>query len=283
MGLGDDLLITAIAASEKKKYPNRQIIIGNLKKKEASHSIVYDNNPNISDCRNLDFKKEIHLIDYHPENRPYIDYRNSTNKKYIWNSAYKAIPGELYFSKSEINKASNILEEAKKFWTKNNKDNVYKGIIFLETTSTKVEHKNFSIKHLNKSWGEENWNNLINQLKNKYLFVSSVHEHSLQIDGVYRPKLMDFRLACCIMKLSDAYVGPEGGFSHVAGALRKKAVVYYGGWITPNVIGYSFHENLYYSNPISPCGLYREVCPHCDEARKFITVEMFREKIERIL
>ena len=44
MGYGDDLLVTKIAASEKKKYPNRQIVIGNIKKNNASHSIVYDNN-----------------------------------------------------------------------------------------------------------------------------------------------------------------------------------------------------------------------------------------------
>ena len=85
------------------------------------------------------------------------------------------------------------------------------------------------------------------------------------------------------MKFCDAYVGPEGGFSHVAGALKKKAVVYYGGWITPEVIGYSFHENLYYSNPKSPCGLYREICSHCEEARKIINVNMYRERIESIL
>ena len=37
MGYGDDLLVTKIAASEKKKYPNRQIVIGNIKKNNASH------------------------------------------------------------------------------------------------------------------------------------------------------------------------------------------------------------------------------------------------------
>ena len=31
MGYGDDLLITGFAAEEKMKYPERQVIIGNLK------------------------------------------------------------------------------------------------------------------------------------------------------------------------------------------------------------------------------------------------------------
>ena len=54
MGYGDDLLITAFAAKQKKLYPNRQIVIGNTKKRIANHSEVFDNNPNIADCRNLD-------------------------------------------------------------------------------------------------------------------------------------------------------------------------------------------------------------------------------------
>ena len=74
MGYGDDLLVTALAANLKKKFPNRQIVIGNFAKKQAYHSIIYDNNPNISDCRSLDKNKEIHIVDYHPENRPYINY-----------------------------------------------------------------------------------------------------------------------------------------------------------------------------------------------------------------
>ena len=30
MGYGDDLLVTALAANLKKKFPNRQIVIGNF-------------------------------------------------------------------------------------------------------------------------------------------------------------------------------------------------------------------------------------------------------------
>ena len=44
----------------------------------------------------------------------------------------------------------------------------------------------------------------------------------------------------------DFYVGPEGGFGHVAAALNKKAVLYFGGWISPDIIGYNFHENIYW-------------------------------------
>ena len=53
MGYGDDLLITKLASKIKKKFPDRQIVIGEAKNQRAYHSIVYDNNPNISDCRTL--------------------------------------------------------------------------------------------------------------------------------------------------------------------------------------------------------------------------------------
>ena len=283
MGYGDDLLVTSLAAIEKKKHPDRQIVIGNLKKKNASHSIIYENNPNISDCRNLDKNKEILLIDYHPENRPYIDYEKSTNKKYIWKKNFKAIPGELFFSNEENIKASQIIKNALNYWYSINKTIKPKAIIFLETTSTKIKHKNFSIKHINKSWGYNNWLNLVNKLKHKYLFINSVHEYSSNINGIFNADNMNFRLACAIMDQCNLYVGPEGGFSHVAGALKKKAVVYYGGWISPEIIGYDFHENLYFNDPNSPCGLYREICNHCENARKSITVSIFEESISKLI
>ena len=78
MGYGDDLLVTKLASKIKKQFPDRQIVIGEAKKQRAYHSIVFDNNPNISDCRNLEKNKPIHIIDYHENNRPYIDYGKTT-------------------------------------------------------------------------------------------------------------------------------------------------------------------------------------------------------------
>ena len=119
MGYGDDLLITSYASHLKKKLPDHQIVVGNLSKKEAMHSIVYDNNPNISDCRKLDPKKPIFVIDYHAYNRPYIDYKKSTSSKYVWNYKFKPTPGELYFSKKELNTAEEIYKELIHWYKKN--------------------------------------------------------------------------------------------------------------------------------------------------------------------
>ena len=280
MGYGDDLLVTKLASKIKKQFPDRQIVIGNAKNQSAYHSPIYDNNPNISNCRELDKNKPTHIIDYHPHNRPYIDYEKSTNTNYIWRK-FKPIPGEIFFTKKEKIDAKNIVGEAIKFWNSTNKKN-YKKIIFLETTSTKVKDGQFSIKHQNKDWGLENWQNLIDLLKKNFLIIQSVHKESKKNTSVFSPENMDFRLACAVLNETDLYVGPEGGFGHVAAALNKKAVLYFGGWITPDAIGYDFHENIYYENNLSPCGEYKKLCSHCEEARKAISVDNFMKYISKI-
>ena len=101
MGYGDDLLVTSLAAKIKKQFPERQIVIGIAEKNHAFHSPIYENNPNIADCRNLDNDKPIHLIDYHELNRPYIDYDKSIPNNYVWRN-FKPIPGEIYFSDQDV-------------------------------------------------------------------------------------------------------------------------------------------------------------------------------------
>ena len=278
MGYGDDLLITKFAAEVKEKHPDRQIVIGKANKKEAYHSIIFDNNPNISDCRNLNKSKPIHIIDYHPGNRPYIDYNRSNKYNYVWNDNFKPVPGEIYFSKEEITQAEKIYQDALNFW-KNKNIKKYKKIIFIETSSTKIDSKQFALKHRNLSWGIKNWINLINNIKNDYLIIHSNHEKTEPIKDIYSPITLDFRLACALMSKCDLYVGAHGGFAHVAAALKKNAIIYFGGWATPKVLGYDIHKNIYFENPESPCGMYGKECLHCEEARKAITPEIIEKAV----
>ena len=281
MGYGDDLLITKYASEIKKKFPERQVIIGSVKKKQAYHSIIYDNNPNITNCNKLDTKKPIHVIDYHPGNRPYIDYKKSTSEKYFWNNKFKPVPGQIFFSSEENKKADMVISEAVKYWKYKNKHN-FKSIIFYEPCSTKKNDKQFGIKQLNKDWGTNNWNNLALKLQNQYLLIQSSHSETNIIEGVYKPENLNFREACAVLNKCNLYVGLEGGFVQAAAALNKKAVVYFGGWIDPKIIGYDFHENIYYNNEKSPCGEYKSLCNHCEDARKVISVDFFYKKISKI-
>ena len=280
MGYGDDLLITALASKVKKQNPERQIIIGNAKERHAFHSPVYDNNPYISDCRNLEKNKPTQCIDYHSRNRPYIDYDKSTNSRYIWRK-FKPEPGQLFFSDTEKEDAKNIVIKAKDYWKNNNNKN-YKKIIFLETSSTKINSRQFAIKQKNLDWGEHNWKELINKIKKDYLIIQSVHMGTKNNFGLFVPDKMSFRLACAVLNESDFFVGTHGGFGHAAAALNKKAVLYCGGWISPETMAYDFHENIYYKDKLSPCGEYGTICNHCIEARKAISVDTFYKHIIKV-
>ena len=283
MGLGDDLMITGFVEQEKKKYPHKQIVIGNLEEKIIFDSLIYQNNPNITPIDKVDRNKPIHFINYHTKNRPYIDYQKSNNKNWQWNMNFSPIPGKLYFTEDEKIKAKKILNAAKDDWKKNNSTK-FKGVIFFESTSTKIDHNFFYNKMTNKDWGESNWKELILRLKNNYLIIQSKHKKSKKYEGAYYSSIdFNFREACSIINESDLFLGPEGGFGHAAAALGKKAVLYFGGWIHPKVTGYDFHENIYFDNPKSPCGSVGYICDHCDEARQEITVEKIYSKVNSIL
>jgi ADP-heptose:LPS heptosyltransferase len=136
----------------------------------------------------------------------------------------------------------------------------------------------------NKNWGESNWKNLINKLKDKYLIIQSVHKKSVKIDGTYYlDEGFDFRTACAVLKNCDLFLGNEGGFGHVSAAVNTKAVIYFGGWISPKSTGYDIHENIYYDDLESPCGAKSYLCKHCEKARKEITVDYVEERVKLTL
>ena len=90
----------------------------------------------------------------------------------------------------------------------------------------------------------------------------------------------DFRTACSVINEVDLYLGPEGGFSHAAAALNKKAVIYFGGWSNPQTMGYSFHKNIYVDTEESPCGAKGYLCNHCEKCRESISIEKMIRAIE---
>ena len=125
------------------------------------------------------------------------------------------------------------------------------------------------------------WQEVVNYFKHEILFVQSTYENCDILDDVYNFDL-NFREACALMSLCDFYLGWEGGFSHAAAALNKKAVVLFGGYIHPKTTGYNFHQNIYIDIEGSPCGM-RKYCEHCEKCRKLITVDQVIESIKEIL
>lgn len=81
----------------------------------------------------------------------------------------------------------------------------------------------------------------------------------------------DFRRALSVMKNSKLFIGPEGGLHHGAAAVGKPAVVLFGGFVPPEVTGYSDHANLI-GNSIEACGSF-SLCQHCRDAMESISVD----------
>ena len=120
MGYGDEIMATAFAKIEKQKYPERQVVVGNIDTRQATYSKIFYNNPNISDPRKLDESKIVHFVNLSNINRLYIDWQKSTKHKYFWNLKHRPLPGELFFDVKEINEAKTVINRAKESWQKSN-------------------------------------------------------------------------------------------------------------------------------------------------------------------
>lgn len=283
MGLGDDIMTTAFAKIEKEKFPERQVVVGDFKKKIVFESIVFNNNPNITQRSELDESKPIHFIDNHPLNRPYIDWEKTStiSKNYFWNLNFKAIPGQIYLTDNEKKQAQVIINLAKNYWNDKSTKN-YKKIIFIEPSSTKINDDQFYYKHKNKDWGIDNWKKLSSLLGDEYLIIQSVHEDQNLLPNVFSCNI-DFRIACALLKVVDLYIGPEGGLGHAAAALSKPAILIFGGWIHPSVTGYDFHENIYVEIENSPCGALSFECDHCKVCMRQISIAKIIRSLNKLI
>ena len=89
-----------------------------------------------------------------------------------------------------------------------------------------------------------------------------------------------FKQAAAVLARAKAAVLPEGGLHHAAAALGIRAVVIYGGFISPKQTGYDMHINLFTGT--EPCGS-RKSCEHCRASMAKITPEEVFEHLKTLL
>ena len=58
-------------------------------------------------------------------------------------------------------------------------------LFFQKLLLQKKNNKQFGMKHKNKDWGYENWENLINKIKKDYLSIQSVHHETKKKIGIF--------------------------------------------------------------------------------------------------
>lgn len=86
-----------------------------------------------------------------------------------------------------------------------------------------------------------------------------------------------FRMAMAMVANAKLVVTTDGALHHAAAALGVPAIVLWGGFISPKILGYPTHINIW--NGAKPCGLFGEVCPHCREAMQSISVEQVKKHL----
>ena len=268
MGYGDDLMVTGEVKSLQQKYPDSKFIVGDGK--QSFWSEIYKNNKAIIDSKQINDYKDIIWIKNYPNHRPYRIYDKKTHTiKYTWNYAYKVKKGEIFFTDQELNFSKNIYSEIRKKISD-------KKIIYIEP-NVKL-NKGF----LNRDWGFDKWQQVVNELKDDYVFFQASYGNKKNLKNVINLNNVNFRNSCALLAVTDLYCGAHGGLSHAAGALNKKAVVIFGGWINPSITGYDFHKNFYIDDEKSPCGL-KDECTHCQKCMELITVFDVKKEIIRLL
>jgi len=126
-----------------------------------------------------------------------------------------------------------------------------------------------------KDWGFERWRDVAEQLSEDGAEIvqcgAKRHDRILpQARFIHTPT---WRHAAAIIERVAMVYTIEGGTHHMAGALRRPAVVVYSGFVHPETTGYDWHANLYADLDHSPCGRY-DACAHCEAAKAEITPDM---------
>lgn len=243
MGWGDDVLTTGIV---KRAYARHgvPVCVGDGK---VRWSVIFDGNPKIAKVPG----KESLWVRSFEGRRPYIDYAKSDSSHYAWVRHFRAEPGELYLSVEEIAPYRR-----------------YGGYVYIEP-NCKGEITE------NKDWGFEKWQAVVEGLPE----IRFVQGPGKRLKGVEQVETPSFRHACGLLSACAFFVGTDGGLHHAAAALGKPAVVVWGGYASPENLGYSSQVNLCETKRW--CG-ERKSCDHCRKALDAVKVERVIAEVKKL-
>jgi len=252
VGWGDELMAAGEAQRLFERNGKHAVIVdklGNIRK-----HLAWAYNPIIR--HRWDRVSPINRIQNGPSVRPYIQAKTLNN--WLW-KPYAPTPAVLYFD--DIEKAEAL--------------RVSRGDFIVLEPNLKPKASP------NKSWGRLNWMILARLMRKNGLRPVQLAPFGAQVtEGIDVIRTHDFRIACSVLAHARAAVLPEGGLHHAAAAVGTRAVVIYGGFISPAQTGYTLHRNIFTGG--EPCGR-RQPCPHCAEAMKQITPELIMRNLLEVL
>ena len=251
IGFGDDILVSAIVRKAHLKHgkpicvgDGRDIRVGDTST-DTGIGQVFRNNPRIA----LEIYPGAVWVQNIMGQRPYIDYLRTTPEKVVYNQMFHVEPGELYLTDDEKAKYAPLGD-----------------FIYIEP-NTKGTFGG------NKDWGFEKWAEVAK------LDLPFVQGSGRKLDGVQQVHTETFRDACSLLHRAAFFVGTDGGLHHAAAALGKRAVVVWGGLVSPKLLGYASHLNLH--SGTHSCGTTTP-CKHCRQALDWVTVDMVKDAIRSL-
>jgi len=260
MGFGDDVLATGFARGlhaqgKRAAFGDGKRIIWGPWSKEVFH-----NNPNVA-SPGSEGSSDLIWVDYYKGHRGY-NQLDMNRQRWAWNYEFKAKPGEFFFTVEEIDFVCGWP------WDKE--------FIFIEPNVP--WHKPVAV---NKDWGKEKYQAVADMLLRDGHCVVQTSYGRDKLNGVRFVTTPTYRHAIAIMSRAKAALIPEGGLHHGAAAVGIPAVVIFGGFIPPAVIGYDDHINLT-GDSTEACGSLRK-CDHCRAALDKISVEQAYQSVKRLV
>ena len=243
MGIGDQIIATGLAKGAADR--GKRIAFGDCQRIRWDHNspLIFRNNPNIASPGN-ERAPDIEWIPFYKGSRL---YNKAGDGRWIFNYKFRCTPGELYFGADEEVRVCD--------------DNL--NLILIEPNVPKKPCAP------NKQWPVDQWKRLVAELTWEGFTV-----RQFEYGGTNRVapgvETSSIRQAAALMKHARLAILHEGGLHHVAAAVGCPAVVLFGGFVPPEVLGYTSHANL--TGGAKACGTFTR-CQHCIDAMHNITVE----------
>ncbi|MCF8063552.1 MAG: hypothetical protein K9M82_13630 [Deltaproteobacteria bacterium] len=256
MGLGGYILWTPVAREYYRAFGRRVYftnrVFGRLQfPRKVDRSALFTNNPYIVpdgagevDELRLD-NREANYWNRVTRNR--IDYKPGGHAVEIACAAYgihdPEIRCELFLTEPELQAGRSVLADLGPY--------------------VAVEPHTKDSFTVNKQWGFERWQAVVDRLRAEGVSLLQVGEAGKQIlEGVKDATgRFGIRETGAVLRQASLLLTPEGGLMHLANAVGTRCVVVYGGYVSPGLTGYPENINLYASVDCAPCGL-RRACLH---------------------
>jgi len=152
-------------------------------------------------------------------------------------------------------KAAYYLSKEEKEWAKQETSKFDKPILAICTKS----------KEPVKNWPQENWLELIQNLKANFSIIQLGDDKEPTFEGVHRyAEKLSMRESAAILSKASYFIGPDSLLMHIANGLEIPSTIIFGGSRPLGCFGYSENINLSSTPKCSPCWIHEgyESCGH---------------------